>query len=83
MIKMGVCEEYVGVNRLALIKRLTQISDAGSRIQNDQVLTATNFQTRGVAAITKYAGIRTWNASANAPKLHTKYVRSGLMPLFG
>ena len=83
MIKMSVCEEYVSVNRLTLIKRLTQIADTGTRIQNDQVITATNFEARSVAAIAEYAGIGAWNASTNSPKLHTEYVRSGQMPPFG
>jgi hypothetical protein len=81
VIPMCVCEEQRKIQRLAfelLEQRLPQRAQAGSRVEDDDVVTAADFDARGVAAIAHGCRARRGNGAAHAPEFYASASFDGI-----
>lgn len=69
MIEMAVRDENVDVTDTFVFDKLqTQRAQPGARVENKNMLTAANFDARGISAVTNCRWAGTGNASSNTPK---------------
>ena len=73
MVEAADGENYIGVDRPRLIERQAKLPNAGTSIKDDQMIPATHFDTRCVAAEAQGLRVCGWNSPAHTPKAEIEF----------
>ena len=69
MVEMRMRQKQIGIDRVVIFDEyVSKIANPCPRIEQEQTSTATNFQRRGIAAVSLRARVRSRNAATYAPK---------------